>query len=385
MKQIDLNAVYETFPLLRFACDEAGEQNFGNNWQWKSFLRFRDELVGVKEPIPVYNYSNANLAWHDFLDEVQVVYGSPRNLDSGLPWGSYKLFPDPIVSFRHLMNAWRNEWRGAINEFVPPHYRAYINDQENVVSSVGDVWRMLHLSKPDGIDDEMWQYRRWLARRDWFLTNLAMLLDAYSNQFDFYDFNIAIDRQLVIDQCFHIDHSFELPVRQLSWNGRKIVVYCDWSPKSIGSLLFKVLRKQYDGGRTLYELIFDIMRGRFVVANVEDRELVCRFIEHFCGPGMNRDVSNDNLISSEKWRATYYKGWTHNIKLELQVQLFDDYVDANYGHGEVNHGYYKAKQFFNLIPIMLPPEMMERFFKINWAEFCQEYISFNKKRFEILE
>ncbi|HPL93453.1 MAG TPA: hypothetical protein PLB38_04180 [bacterium] len=384
MKQIDLGPVHETFPLLRFAFDEAGERNFSNNLLWKSFLRFRDELVGVKEPVPLYNYSNVNLTWHDFLDEMQVVYGSPRNLDSGLPWGSYKLFPNPIDSFRHLLNAWRIEWRGAINEFVPPHYRAYINDQENVVSSVEDVWRMLHLSKPDGIDDEMWQYRRWLARRDWFLTNLAMLLDAYSSQFEFYDFVIGLDQRLVIDRCFHIDPAFELPVRQLAWDGRKVAVYCDWSRKSIGSLLFKVLRKQYDGGKTLYELIFDIMRGRFVVGNAEDQELVCRFIEYYF-PGMHRVMENDNPISSDKWRATYYKGWTHNIKLELQVQLFDDYVDANFDHSAVNHGYYKSQQMFWLIPIMLPPEMLERFFKINWCDFCREYISFNKKRFEIVE
>lgn len=53
MKQLDLSAVHETFSLLRFACDEAGEQNYNNNWLWKVFLRFRDDLVGVKEPVPL--------------------------------------------------------------------------------------------------------------------------------------------------------------------------------------------------------------------------------------------------------------------------------------------------------------------------------------------
>lgn len=383
MKQIDLSLVHETFPLLRFACDEAGERNFSNNWSWDLFLRFRDNLVGVKEPLPNFQYGNANLAWFDFLDSLQDLYGPARTLDSGLMWGSNNLFPDPIASFRAAL-VWREEWRAAVDEYVPQRYQSFINDQEGVLSVVEDPWKLLHLSKPDPIDNQMWQYRRWLARRDWFLTNMAMLLQAYSSQFEFYDFVIWLDRQLMINGCFHTDAFLGLPVRQLFWEDRKVPVYCDWNRKSLGSLLFKVLRKQYDGGETIYENIYDLLRGRFVVGSSDDFQTVNHFIEKSF-PDMALRREKENLISSERWKASYYKGRTHKIKFELQVQLFDDYVDANYGHGEVNHSYYKAKQFFNLIPIMLPPEMLERFFKINWADFCQDYISFNKKRFEIEE
>lgn len=383
MKQIDLNPVYETFPLLRFACDEAGERNFSNNWLWSLFLNFRDVDVGVQQPLLPYQYGSANLAWLEFLDGLQDLYGHARTFDSGYPLESAVLFPDPVSNFRAAL-VWREEWRAAVDEYVPRKYQSFINDQEGVVSVVEDPWKLLHLSKPDPIDNQMWQYRRWLARRDWFLTNIAMLLQAYSSQFEFYDFVIWLDRQLMINGCFHTDAFLEMPVRQLQWENRTIGVYCDWNRKSLGSLLFKVLRKQYDGGETLYENIFDIMRGRFVVSSPEDFQAVNQFIEKFF-PEMNLRRDKENFISSDQWRAAYYKGRTHKIKFELQVQLFEDYLDANYGHGEVNHSYYKAKQFFNLIPIMLPPEMLERFFKINWCDFCKEYISFNKKRFEIEE
>jgi hypothetical protein len=385
MKQIDLNPVHETFPLLRFACDEAGERNYRSRHHWYEFLNFRDQTIGVQERLSPLRYASANELWYQFLDEFQGDYGFVALHQDGSPVRSAELFIDPMDKFSSVLENWRGEWLREIAEFVPPQYYEKFTEDDGGVSFTSNPWELLYYSKPRPNDQDLDRYRRWLARRDWFLTNLAMLLRVYRNRFNTASISQWFDDHLIVKDGFQRSSSLDgLLARQLYWEGRDIPVYCNWNWKSVGALLFKVLRKQYSGGKTIYENIFDVYRGRFIVGNQGDFQSVVHFITEFF-PQMSLCDDKTNLFSAEKWRAVYFKGWIYGIKFELQVQLFDDYVDANYGHGEVNHGYYKAKQFFNLIPIMLPPEMLERFFKINWSEFCKEYIGFNKKRFEIEE
>ncbi|HOX97303.1 MAG TPA: hypothetical protein PL066_03065 [bacterium] len=385
MKQLDLSAVHETFPLLRFACDEAGERNYKNLRHWHEFLYFRDQQIGVSQRLSSLCYVSANEPWYQFLDELQGDYGFVAHHRDGSPVLSAELFIDPMDKFSSALESWRTEWLRSIEKFVPPEYQEKITEDDGAVSFTEDPWELFHYSKPRSGDLEMDRYRRWLARRDWFLTNLAMLLRVYRKQFNTAGISQWFDEYLTVNGSFHENASLGgLLTRQLHWEGRNIPIYCNWSKKSLGSLLFKVLRKQYGDDKTLWGNIFDIVRGRFVVANQADLEAVVRFIKEYF-PNMPLTVLRDNPSSSSDWKALYFKGWTHGIKFELQVQLINDYLAASRGHSEVSHPAYEMRKMLSLMEIMLPPPMLERFFGISWEKFCAEYVLYNKERFRILE
>lgn len=236
--------VYPAFPLMRSVIDSAGEERLSlDNEMWRLFLEFRHEAL-PNGRAPNHNDATSltaySLLW---FEKMQHYYGSVDGGLSGafsnLLWGSY------VNSFKSVLAEWRTEWLELLDKFIPPNYRQYFDDKDGVVSATEDPFKLLFISKPESYDNKIWRYRRWWARRDWFLGNLGLLLNVYRNTFDFYDIAIKLDNYLRLDGETFMDtelaEKYNLPARKLQWQGRSIPVYCDWNKKSLFSLLQKVL------------------------------------------------------------------------------------------------------------------------------------------------
>ena len=376
--------VYPTFPLLRPAIDQAGEAYWAErDPAWRSFLQLRQNIFAggihpLSSNIDKVNFVGRSVLWFKDFQKSCGVHDEIVRLGNG------KLLANYEDHFRLISAHWQNGWHNLLERFVPMKYKPFFNDCEGLVSVVNDSFTKLFGTMPDPADSQFWKIRRFWSRRDWYLAHLGIILDIYSNSFYFYGIAIELDKILRLDSENFMKNDFSkeyhLPARVLRWKGKEIFLHCDWHSKSLPSLMAKVLIKQYDGHNSLYDEIYDILRGRLVV-RAKDIPFVCDFIENFTD--LKRVEDKENPFSSDSWKVIRYKGYFYKdnplSKFEFQIQEVDDYLLAEYGDNSANHLSYKGRQFLTLLAIMQPPNLLEKSFGLNTKAFRQDYDAWIEK------
>lgn len=268
-------------------------------------------------------------------------------------------------SFKSSLQMIRNEWLSNIEAFIPEKYREFFDDQEGWVSAIEDPYELLWFTLPNNkMDDDLWRYRRWLARRDWFLANLGIIVAHYRDSLRYFDIAANFDKFLKPArggfQLYPLSNGKSLPLRELSWAGQTIQLHTSWNKKGMPSLLFKILRKDYSyNGSSIFTEIYDVLRARFVIKE-NDLSFIQSFIKKQY-PGLElKQRLNDNTFSD--FRVLSYSGVILKQKFELHVQTFHDYQRAQHEIGEIHHLVYKAKQFYRLLNLMLPPGLISYYF-----------------------
>lgn len=328
------------------------------------------EVKPSKDNIPKFKKFGAWLMWFSALSE-RCVYKEMNNLS-----------PDLIdLYFRSSLQMIRNDWLLNIEKFVPGKYRGFLDDQEGWVSAVEDPFELLWLSLPNhSMDDDLWRYRRFLARRDWFLGNLGTIVSHYRNSLSYFDIGEDFDKYLKPSKkgfkLLSLGEDEKLPVRDLCFgdNSIPIHIHTAWNRKSMPSLLFKILRKDYSyNGGSIFTNVFDTLRAIFV-AEKKNMERLLGFISLKYPLLKRKDRKNSN--TSSEFNVISLSGKILDQKYELHIQTLRDYKKAQYEVCETHHLFYKGKQFYHLMNLMLPQaRIKEQFegFDYTSEEFRRDY------------
>jgi hypothetical protein len=338
--------------------DDLEEVNENVAWQNLSFLRGQaidSKIKPSKDDIPEFKKFGAWLMWFSGLSE-RCAYKEMDNLSPALI----------DLYFKSSLQMIRNEWLLGIETFVPAKYRAFLDDKEGWVSAVEDPFELLWLSLPNHhMDDNLWQYRRWLARRDWFMGNLGTIVSHYRGSLRYFDIGEDFDKYFKPPkkgfELFPLEENKKLPMRELCFGNKTapIYIHTDWNKKGMPSLLFKILRKDYSyNGGSIFTDVYDVLRALFVVEE-KYLDFLLEFISIKYPDLKRKDRKNSN--TSLDFNVISLSGMILGQKFELHVQLLRDYKRAQ-EVGETNHFFYKAKQFYQLLNLMLPVELIQRQF-----------------------
>jgi len=344
-----------------------------NSFAWQRFNILRENAV-IADKMPNKSQafslkkSGAWLIWLSTLIE-RCAYDEMNDLS-----------PDLMeYSFKSSLQMIRNEWLSNIETFIPEKYREFFDDQEGWVSAIEDPYELLWFTLPNHhMDDDLWRYRRWLARRDWFLANLGIIVAHYRDSLHYFDIAADFDKYLKPARdgfkLYELSNGKRLPLRELTWREKTIQLHTSWNKKGMPSLLFKILRKDYSyNGSSIFTDVYDILRARFVVEE-KDLGLIQFFIAEQYPELKLKERKNDN--TSNAFRVLSYSGKILGQKFELHVQTFHDYQKSQHEVGEIHHLVYKAKQFYKLLNLMLPSDLISHYFQgfdYTSEEFRQAY------------